>query len=326
MALPGFRSNRKFKRLLAILRIPEAHALGHMQMIWESCYDKADPALGDSLDVELAAGWVGEPGVLTEALASCGGDGPGLIEAVGEDGQFTVHDFWHHAPRYVQERAKKNAAREEAGDSISSIRARAGKLGAERKWTKDGKRMANGKPLPSKNGNLPSTCEDKMANCHQSFPVLSSPFQSNPEQEQEQRVCTEPDKPALVLDASPVIYQVPCKGLGPKAWPLTQAKMDEWAEAFPGVDLKSELRKSIQWLKDNPTKGKTARGMPAYFGRWLSNAQDRNPGTGATSGTNQRHRFSQRDEALRKQLAEQPRHHPQPISDEEVDEVFGVRR
>lgn len=211
MALPGFRTNIKFRRLVFLLRIPEAHALGHMQMIWEACYDKADSDLGASLDVELAAGWVGDPGVLTAALVACGGDGPGLIE-LGDDGRFFVHDFWHHAPRYVQERAKKNAAREEVGDTISSIRARAGKAGAERRWSEkdrreaeedrrrqdeNGKHIASEQLLPSENGNLPSVCEDKMAICHQSLPVQSIPLEKKKTLPPKKRGKEEGDDPVV---------------------------------------------------------------------------------------------------------------------------------
>lgn len=105
----------------------------------------------------------------------------------------------------------------------------------------------------------------------------------------EQHDGAEPAK-AAPAPASPVLVQVPCTGTGAKTWPLTQAKLDEWAEAFPGLDVKAEVRRAIQWLRDNPTKAKTYRGMPAFFGRWLTNQQDRTPKTtttphGGTNGT-----------------------------------------
>ena len=117
--------------------------------------------------------------------------------------------------------------------------------------------------------------------------------------------CSVPAK-ADPKPTSPVLYEVPCSGAGPKSWPLTQAKLDEWAAAFPGVEVKSELRKACQWLRDNPAKTKTHRGMPAFFGRWLGNAQDRNPHppiTGAQNGHPQTpHRHSSRDASLLAQV------------------------
>jgi len=117
--------------------------------------------------------------------------------------------------------------------------------------------------------------------------------------------CSVPAK-ADPKPTSPVLYEVPCSGAGPKSWPLTQAKLDEWTAAFPGVEVKSELRKACQWLRDNPAKTKTHRGMPAFFGRWLGNAQDRNPHppiTGAQNGHPQTpHRHSSRDASLLAQV------------------------
>ncbi len=126
-----------------------------------------------------------------------------------------------------------------------------------------------------------------------------------------------PDAPP----ASPVLYLVPCSGTGAKTWPLTQAKLDEWTQAFPAVDVKAELRKAIQWLKDNPANAKTFRGMPAYFGRWLSKAQDRTPTTptkGAPYATRTPHHRAGIDAAYIEQLSgRQPA--PAPADEEVLD-------
>ncbi len=63
--------------------------------------------------------------------------------------------------------------------------------------------------------------------------------------------------------------------VGPvKSWPLARSQVDEWARAYPGVDVLGECRKALAWVKANPTKAKTARGMPAFLVRWLGNATD----------------------------------------------------
>lgn len=102
MALPGFRNHPKFRRLVAALHIPEAHVLGHIEMMWEVCYESGNAILGDSTDVELAAGWVGDAGVLCAALAECGGKTrSGLIEEVGP-GIWAIHDFYDHASMWAR--------------------------------------------------------------------------------------------------------------------------------------------------------------------------------------------------------------------------------
>jgi hypothetical protein len=56
---------------------------------------------------------------------------------------------------------------------------------------------------------------------------------------------------------------------------LSQSKLDEWVEAFPGVDVPRALSKASQWLRDNPTRRKTKRGIVPFLGSWLGKDQDR---------------------------------------------------
>lgn len=69
----------------------------------------------------------------------------------------------------------------------------------------------------------------------------------------------------------------PCNGTT-KEWVVTEEKIQEWITTFPGVEVRVQIRKAWQWIKDNDSKRKTARGMPAFLNRWLSNAQDTGKG------------------------------------------------
>jgi hypothetical protein len=80
--------------------------------MWEVAYENGDPVLGDDVDVELAADWPGEPGVLAKALSDCGGAKAGFIEMV--DGSWQVHDLFDHAPAYVSSRKCKEDERRKA--------------------------------------------------------------------------------------------------------------------------------------------------------------------------------------------------------------------
>ncbi len=55
-------------------------------------------------------------------------------------------------------------------------------------------------------------------------------------------------------------------------WDLTQRKIDEYRKTYPDLDVEAELRKAWQWTQDNPTKRKTANGMPRFLGSWLNRA------------------------------------------------------
>ena len=60
----------------------------------------------------------------------------------------------------------------------------------------------------------------------------------------------------------------------PRQWSLTQAKLDEYRESFPSLDVMAECRKARQWLLDSAARRKTAKGMPKFLGSWLGRAQD----------------------------------------------------
>lgn len=98
------------------------------------------------------------------------------------------------------------------------------------------------------------------------------------EQEQEQEVeasedlgfCAEPDEPA---PAPQPVLEFPC--VGNRAWPLYPAKLEEYRESFPGIDVLAECRRARQWLLDNPKRRKTYDGMARYLGNWLGKEQNR---------------------------------------------------
>src|SRR3990167_2470140 len=71
-----------------------------------------------------------------------------------------------------------------------------------------------------------------------------------------------------------MIMVFPCVGRGPTEWRLTDAKLAEYQNSFPAVDVLGECRKARQWCIDNAAKRKTAKGMPAFLTRWFSRIQD----------------------------------------------------
>ena len=58
-------------------------------------------------------------------------------------------------------------------------------------------------------------------------------------------------------------------------YPIFQDQVDEWSELYPAVDVLQELRKMKGWIKANPNKRKTSRGMLRFINTWLSKEQDR---------------------------------------------------
>lgn len=50
--------------------------------------------------------------------------------------------------------------------------------------------------------------------------------------------------------------------------------IENWKDAFPAVDIESQLKRMIVWLNANPTKKKTRRGINRFIVSWLSKEQD----------------------------------------------------
>lgn len=59
-------------------------------------------------------------------------------------------------------------------------------------------------------------------------------------------------------------------------WRPTVAKVQEWQSTFPNMDIDAQLRLAAQWLKDNPARRKTERGMHRFLFSWLEKAQNSN--------------------------------------------------
>ena len=110
---------------------------------------------------------------------------------------------------------------------------------------------------------------------------------ANQEQEQEQ----EQEEACAELPAVPPIVILPCTGKGASLVSISPEKAQEWQRDFPGVDVPQALRSMRAWLMANPTKRKTARGIPAFVVRWLTKEQD-NPKGQARAAPRERRSFS----------------------------------
>ena len=66
---------------------------------------------------------------------------------------------------------------------------------------------------------------------------------------------------------------------------VTQADIDSWGPAFPGVDLVPELHRARVWCEANPNQRKTPRGARKFLTGWLTRAQnaERKPGGAAAT-------------------------------------------
>lgn len=132
MARPGLTMHRKFRRLAATLG-SRIVARGALELLWEPCYESGEDYLGTSDDIESTVGWSGDRGVLTTAFVTAGApEGIGFIEPVTESTDpmkttYRVHDLYDHAPDYVHRRLERELDRRRKGETISTLRSKAGK-------------------------------------------------------------------------------------------------------------------------------------------------------------------------------------------------------
>jgi hypothetical protein len=156
MARAGLTTHRKFQRLARLLDgvlpgMGATLARGALETMWEVCYEQADDYLGDADDVEIAAGWRGERGLLCRALLDAGGAvAAGFIEQDPERAGLRVHDLWQHAPPYVKRKAADAAKRAAEGRSVSDARREAGRKGhAASLFARTGKQQTEGTTDPA---------------------------------------------------------------------------------------------------------------------------------------------------------------------------------
>ena len=79
----------------------------------------------------------------------------------------------------------------------------------------------------------------------------------------------EKDKPILLE------FPISHRKNKPASWGLKQSLIDEFAAAFPGVDVLAECKKARSWCISNPKKQKTFDGMPRFLNSWLGKEQNR---------------------------------------------------
>lgn len=76
---------------------------------------------------------------------------------------------------------------------------------------------------------------------------------------------------AVVAAAPPALLTFPTTG-PIRSWDLTQADLDKLQAAYDTLDVLAECRRALLWAQTNPSKRKTARGMPAFLSAWMGRA------------------------------------------------------
>ena len=104
------------------------------------------------------------------------------------------------------------------------------------------------------------------------------PLEKETETETETEVEKETDSCAAPLRVTlPAIVSIPLNDR--TEFDANQSHVDEWATAYPAVNVVQKLREMRAWCLANPTNRKTRRGVEAFINRWLAKEQNRSGNT-----------------------------------------------
>lgn len=54
---------------------------------------------------------------------------------------------------------------------------------------------------------------------------------------------------------------------------ISENHLNEFVDAYPGVDVRDQIMKMSQWLKTNPTKRKTKNGIMRFINSWIARSE-----------------------------------------------------
>lgn len=82
------------------------------------------------------------------------------------------------------------------------------------------------------------------------------------------------ESPEALTRSEPVLLIFPTVGPEGQEWRLRRVQVDEWQTAYPNVDVQAECRRALSWVRANPGRRKTVKGMAKFLNGWLSRSVD----------------------------------------------------
>lgn len=254
MARQTLEKSIKFKGLIRALGIPRPCVRGLLETMWDVAHECGNPKLGTPEQVETAAEWYGEPGVLFAALKNL----DWIDEIEGAPGRWEIHDYWDHAPKSAAGRAQREAEREMKGTTLSELRREAGRLGG---LAKAGKSLATGSNLPEDRSNRKQTPSKISHSRHPTPDTHTQNLSCSPKSPANGREGGDDDGFATWYDAYP---RKQAKARAEKEWRATKAKRPPLAAMIATLEAQ---KASDEWNRED---GRFVPLPDAYLkaGRW----------------------------------------------------------
>lgn len=121
-------------------------------------------------------------------------------------------------------------------------------------------------------------CSKMLADCKQlALPETEREGEPKTEKKDSSAVPKKVGTAQAVIPAEPFVVMIPTNRFETiqEEVGFSQAKLDQWAEAYPGVDVAATMRAIRQWSIDNKSGRKTVTGMNRFVNSWLAREQNR---------------------------------------------------
>jgi len=257
----SFRDNKKRVRLQR--RLGAEGVIGLIDLWGYAAGNKTDGILSnmDDEDICIAANWQGEISDFINAITD---ERMNFLEKDTESGWYYLHDWIEHNPYVASSKQRSKLASKASKarwDKDKNAEFTQGQCGTHKSALRNSQNSNAPSPTPSPTPSPNSCAESELSD------ILTDEAQKPELMPGVEESSTNGKDKAVLLTFH-------CNGKV-KTWDLDSKKVDEWQESFPGIDIPNECKKALQWIRDNPTKRKTARGMPKFLGGWLSRANDK---------------------------------------------------
>lgn len=229
----------KLLELCFQLTLKKHEAMGHLHLLWHFAmkYASEDGDLSkyNPRSICLAVGWEKDQDTFINGLRETG-----WIEKKG----FKIHDWDEYTLHYKLSLERAERQREQARERV-------------REW----RRRRSNANVTHSNKNVTQCYADTLPN--HTLPNIKTKTK-----EYSSEVSPIPTEPL-----SPIFLTFKTNGTQ-KEWAMTEKRLLELKELYPGIDVVLELKKAKDWCDRETNRRKTVKGMERFINSWLGRAQN----------------------------------------------------
>lgn len=267
----------KFMKLKRRLKLMQWEAVGLLESLWQfAIINCQDGAIGKFSNEDIIASfeWKGDPDHTIAQLVECGWIDP------HEEHRLVIHDWADHCPKFIKGALVRH------GRSFVPCNAKSKEQPPGQPPKQTAKEGAEEGPIRTHQHNITKSNLTKPNQTQPEEQVAPSPASPNSEQvpapSSEFSKTKKPKPDETSLGGVVLVFPVMGDKEAPE-WSLHQTLVDEFQSDFPDVNVLEHFRAAHRWVKNNPEKRKTAKGMRKFLHGWIERSLNRAPG--ASTGT-----------------------------------------